>query len=618
MADSEFIPPSLTEQVSDTDLAIGGKNPAITIVEYGDYSCRHCAHFFEIIRQILMEYGNSVKFVFRHFPITTIHPHARRAAIAAEAAADQDRFWEMHETLYENQNDLSDEGILRAAESIDGLDMERFREDFTSDKYEDKINSDFEEGLNSGVNGTPTIFIDGKRYDGAWDYASIVEFIERPGGVKLELLAQRFTQQAVSGGILLFFFTILGLILANSPVATPYFSFLDSYLDLSVGTTAILHKSMIHIINDGLMAIFFLLVGLEIKREVLTGELSNFNKAVLPIIAAMGGAIIPVFLYLLINIGNPTAMSGYGIAMATDIAFLLVIFTFLQDRVPSSLRVFFGALAIVDDILAILVISVFYTESLELIPLIFAGIFLFVLIVMNRAKIYARLPYMIFGILLWYTILLSGVHATLAGVLLAFTIPTRTAPNTRALIAQASNLLQDFSMPNKNKDEMQHAALQTMETITHRLQSPLESLEHDVQPWTTYLILPIFALANAGISLAGFQLSTLVNSITLGIIVGLVIGKPLGILGFSWIAIKLGWAELPTGVGWSNFFSVSWLAGIGFTMSLFISNLAFTDDLLISEAKIGILIASILASIIGLSLGFKMNSKIYNEKTDFA
>jgi NhaA family Na+:H+ antiporter len=238
-----------------------------------------------------------------------------------------------------------------------------------------------------------------------------------------------------------------------------------------------------------------------------------------------------------------------------------------------------------------------------------------ILILMNRGRIYQKLPYGVFGILMWWFVLQSGVHATIAGVLLALTIPTRPAPNTKALVAQCSNLMSGYSLPERADEEVRHAAVQTLESITQRIQSPLESLEHDIQPWTTYLILPIFALANAGIVLSGVSVDSLTSTITLGIIFGLVLGKPLGIVGFSWIAIRMGWAELPSRVSWKSFISVSFLAGIGFTMSLFISNLAFADPQVIDEAKIGILIASALATIIGLGLGFAFNEPIGSRKS---
>ena len=331
--------------------------------------------------------------------------------------------------------------------------------------------------------------------------------------------------------------------------------------------------------------------------------------------AALGGAIVPALVFVLININNSAGIQGYGIPMATDIAFLLVIITFIDSRVPNALRVFFSALAIVDDILAILVISVFYTENLKINFLIGALIVLVILVGMNRGRIYQKLPYIVLGIVMWWFILQSGVHATVAGVLLAMTIPARKAPDTKALIAQCSNLMNDVGLPEADVEDLRHSAVQTLESITQRIQSPLEALEHDIQPWVTYAILPIFALANAGIVLAGTTLSSLGNSVTIGIIFGLVLGKPIGILGFAWIAVKLGWADLPSQVSWKSMFSISWLAGIGFTMSLFISNLAYSDQNIIADAKIGILIASTLATIIGLSCGYFMNDEIGSSKS---
>jgi NhaA family Na+:H+ antiporter len=336
--------PALTELVNVNDNIMGLKE-GLTIVEYGDYACPHCGYLFEIMHGLMMEYGGKIRFVFRHFPLNTIHREARQAAAAAEAAADQGKFWEMHSKLYQSRNHSLD-NLYRMAEELD-LDLSKFKEDIDSERVQNRIDKDIEEGLKSGVNGTPTIFIDGRRYDGAWDRESLIEAIREPPRVKLELATKRFTDLAVSGGILLFAFTILALIWANSPFQDVYLAIFDSYLDITVSDFELIHKSVEHFINDGLMAVFFLLVGLEIKRELIAGELSERSKATLPIIAALGGAVIPAGLYALINIGDPVGINGYGIAMATDIAFLLVILTLIDNRIPNSLRIFFSALAIV-------------------------------------------------------------------------------------------------------------------------------------------------------------------------------------------------------------------------------------------------------------------------------
>jgi NhaA family Na+:H+ antiporter len=332
------------------------------------------------------------------------------------------------------------------------------------------------------------------------------------------------------------------------------------------------------------MVIFFFVVGLEIKREVTAGELASPRAAAMPIAAALGGMVTPALFYLAFNAGGP-GEHGWGIPMATDIAFTLGLLTLLGHRVPLSLKVFFTALAIADDLGAVLVIAIFYTAAISWASLAVGAVFLLALIGLNRARVYATLPYALLGIGLWLAFLESGIHPTIAGVLLALTIPTRSPPNTRALLAQVVSLLEGFNLPPEWRAEpnsQRQATLNTLEVVADRMRSPAQRLEHDLNPWTTYLILPLFALANAGVVLRGEGAGgagqpSLINPVGLGILFGLVLGKPLGISLFSWLAVRLGWAELPLGVGWLQLFSASWVAGIGFTISLFITHAAFPD-----------------------------------------
>lgn len=371
---------------------------------------------------------------------------------------------------------------------------------------------------------------------------------------------QEFLKSSNAGGILLFVAVVISLLLANSPLA----SLLQSMLDFELG----FENSSIHLnypillwINDGLMAIFFLLVGLEIKREIVEGELSTPKKASLPILSAIGGAIIPAILYLSFNAGQETA-SGWGIPMATDIAFALAVINLLGNRIPTSLKVFLAALAIVDDLIAILVIAIFYSSGIEITYLGYAGIGLAVLIIMNRMNILNPYLYLIPGIFIWYFIHHSGIHATIAGVLVAMTIPT-----------------------NKTANE-----------------SPLERLEHALVKPVNFLILPIFAFANTNITLDPAMIDGLSSSLSLGIGIGLLLGKPLGILFTSFICTKLKISTLPEGANWLHITGVGLLAGIGFTMSIFIAILSFENPTHIAEAKLSILLTSLLAGSIGYAL----------------
>jgi NhaA family Na+:H+ antiporter len=376
--------------------------------------------------------------------------------------------------------------------------------------------------------------------------------------------------------------------------------FWDTKLAITLGSWE-LSESFLHWINDGLMVIFFFVVGLEIKRELTTGELASPSKAALPLAGAIGGMLMPAAIYLLFNARGP-AQDGWGVPMATDIAFTLGILTMFGSRIPLPLKIFFTAMAIADDLGAILVIAVFYSADISFIALGVAAVFLFALIILNRARVYSPLPYAVLGVGLWLAFLESGIHPTIAGVLLAATIPSRSPPNLRSMLAQVISLLQSFDLPvswREHADSRRQAAISTLENIGDRMQSPAQRLEEGLTPWTTYLILPLFALANAGVAINADSVSTLTSRMSLGIILGLVVGKPLGIGLIGYISYRLGWATLPGGVSWPQFLSAGVLAGIGFTMSLFIANAAFSDPALEEASKLAILVASVVAAAVG-------------------
>ncbi|MGD9093399.1 MAG: Na+/H+ antiporter NhaA [Anaerolineales bacterium] len=592
---------SITLPVGDRDHILGPADAPITLVEYGDLECPYCRQVNPVIRELRRRLGGQVRYVFRHFPIRSIHLHAQLAAEATEAAAAQGKFWEMQEYLLEHQEELDETHIYQYARELD-LDIEQFQRDLNEHTYASKVQEDFRSGVRSGVNGTPSFFINGKRYDGPWDLESLVEAMEKPLGTQVRMLAQEFVRIEASGGVILLICAILAMLWANSPWAESYFQFFWlTELGISFGDWHFEHN-LLEWINDGLMVIFFFVVGLEIKRQVTTGELSRPRRAILPLAAAVGGMIFPAAIYLIFNAGGP-GESGWGVPMATDIAFTLGILALLGSRAPLSLKVFFTALAIADDIGAVLVIALFYTSEINWIALLTAAIILAVLFGINRARVYEPLPYALLGIGLWLAFLESGIHPTIAGILLAFTIPTRSPPNIGSLLAQCVSVLDEFDSPvakQRATASRYQVAAQTLETVADRMQSPAQRLEHSLHPWTTYLILPIFALANAGVPLQ-FDF-TLWGPVSIGIVAGLVIGKPLGITLLSWLVVKLGWAELPRNISMRNIFSTSWLAGIGFTMSLFIANAAFDDLALLAEAKLAILIASLLAGVIGFVL----------------
>jgi len=382
---------------------------------------------------------------------------------------------------------------------------------------------------------------------------------------------REFLKLESASGIILVGAAVLALIINNSPLSSLYDLFLDTPVEIRIGGLY-LAKPLLLWINDGLMAIFFLLIGLEVKREILDGQLSSISQVALPGIAAIGGMAVPALIYVIFNINNPSALNGWAIPAATDIAFALGILALLGSRVPLSLKLFLLTLAIIDDLGAIVIIAIFYSGDLSDTSLIFAAIAIAVLFAMNFFGVKRIAAYVVVGIILWICVLKSGVHATLAGVILAFAIPLRT-----------------------NDDEP----------------CPLREMEHSLHPWIAFGIMPIFAFANAGVSLKGMSFGSLFEPIPIGIALGLFLGKQAGVFGFSFAAVKLGLAKLPSDLNWRLIYGTSVLCGIGFTMSLFISTLAFdssiADDAV--SARIGILVGSFIAAIVGyLILSFSIKN----------
>jgi Na+:H+ antiporter, NhaA family len=428
---------------------------------------------------------------------------------------------------------------------------------------------------------------------------------EQPPVEKIVRPFQDFAHKQSSGGILLIAATVVALVWANSPWGESYAALWHTKLTIGVDGFS-LSKDLTHWINDGLMAVFFLVVGLEIKREILVGELSSLRGAALPIAAAIGGAMVPALIYLAINAGTK-GTAGWGIPMATDIAFALGVLALLGKKAPVGLKVFLTALAIVDDIVAVLVIAIFYTSEISWGALGVGGLFLTSLVVANLIGVGRTLVYAVLGIGLWLAFLLSGVHATIAGVLMALTVPASSFINPGAFLERSRYILDRFEKAGEKGEnvltnEERQAALHALNHATYKLEPPLHELEHTLHPWVAFAIMPLFALANAGVPLGGGLAEALTSPVAIGIVTGLVIGKQLGITLFAWLAVKTGLSELPGGITWRHVYGAGWLAGIGFTMSLFISDLAFSDASLVNSAKLGILAASLIAGVVGWTI----------------
>lgn len=416
---------------------------------------------------------------------------------------------------------------------------------------------------------------------------------------------QRFVQHEKSGGVVLGASVLLALFLANSPWSDSYFAFLHQKLGFVFDGATYLEYDIHHWVNDALMAIFFFVVGLELKREIVGGELSNPRQAMLPIFAAMGGMIVPAAIYLSLNpVGEPHA--GWGIPMATDIAFALGVLYLLGNRVPLALKVFLTALAIVDDLGAVLVIAFFYTSDISVSNLAIGLGFVLLMYLGNRMGVRNVIFYAILGILgVWTAFLLSGVHATIASILAAFTIPADIEIREDVYKQRVKEYLNRFKAldPEDRKKALTVDQIHILEQIreyTKSAMSPLQRLEHAMHPFVTFVVLPIFALANAGVSVMDINMDILFsNNIALGVGLGLLLGKVIGVVGFTWVCVKLGIASFPNGMDIKNLFGLGLLASIGFTMSLFITSLAFTHQEYMTQAKIGIFVASIIGGVLG-------------------
>lgn len=413
-----------------------------------------------------------------------------------------------------------------------------------------------------------------------------------------------FTHSTTRAAFVMLLAAVAAVIIANTPV----FEQFEEALHVEVGVFAgsrTAGMSVAHVINDLFMALFFLLVGLEIKYEMTVGELTNIRQAILPIMGAVGGVLAPIGVYLAFNAANPETAFGWGVPTATDIAFALGILALLGDRVPSGVRVFLSTLAVADDIIAILVIAIFYGHAPSIVWLVAAAVVLLALVAMNRAHVYALVPYLLVGAVLWYCVLMSGVHATIAGVLLAFAIPTGSRVNLHSFmdwsgrqVKQARDAYEPDA-PLLGQDDYLKT-VKNLSRVSRQVVPPAIRLEHRLHPWVYFAMLPLFALTNAGVRFVDADPAAIfADPVLFGVMLGLLLGKPAGIMLMSFLTVKLKAAKLPQGVTWMHMLGAGILGGVGFTMAIFVANLAFADPSHIATAKMGILLASLIAGVVG-------------------
>jgi Na+:H+ antiporter, NhaA family len=586
------------------DHVLGPDNAQITLVEYGSYACPYCRAANEQIAAVRDQFGDRLRYVFRQRPLTN-NDLARRAAELTERAGP-DRFWQAHIQLMTRSEALTEQDLRVVAEEL-GLTIESNENTESIARAKERVDADERSARVSGVRITPTFFINGQRYDGPWDASSLSDAMLGTVGHQVRSAALNFVSWGPSAGVLLLAATVLAVVLANSPLQREFEAIWKMEFGLTIGDI-IFQMSLQHWIDDGLLTIFFLVVGLEIKREFTVGHLTSARSAALPVTAAIGGMVVPAMLYL-IAIPQGQWSHGWGVPMATDTAFAIALIAVLGQRVPVELRIFLTATAIVDDIGAILVVTAFYSESLHLHYLAAAVAIIVALALLNRSRIYRVWPYVVLGIMLWICVRGGGLHATLAGVILALFIPTRPPPDLRALTTQADTIIAAES--HQSGEVLRHGpsipALRALDEIYERLESPADRLLRYAGARSTYVVLPLFALANAGVAMATEVVSGR-QPLILAIVIGLTIGKPLGLIGASALAVRLRIATKPDAYSWRQLSGAGALAGIGFTMSLFIAGQAFPAEADFAAARIAVLVASLLSAVIGAALLWKAPS----------
>lgn len=579
------------------DHVLGPPNAELDLIQYGSYACPQCHAVHEVIEGLRSRFGDRMRYVFRHLPVAGNEDAMRASELAEYSAHTTGRFWEIHEALMERGPAFTEEDFQQV-----GKDFNLHPEDAAHEPAfaaaQSRVREDIESAQHSGVRMTPTFFINGRRYRGTWDESSLADAMLGSLGHRIQSAAFEFVRWGPSSGLLLGLATVLALVLSNSPLGPAFAAWWETQLGFQWGTSAFAH-SLLHWVNHGLLTIFFFVVGLEIKREFTVGHLATIRSGALPVIAALGGIALPAIIYA--SIAPPELRHGWGIPIGTDTAFAVALIVLLGSRVPIELRVFLTAAVIIDDIVAIAVIALFYSGQILAGYLMAAGAMTALLVALNRSGVYGTLPYAVSGAILWFFLHEAGLHATLAGVVLAILIPARPPANLNALLAQATTVisLEDRRTGEAMRPGPSEPALRTLDAIHERIESPADKLLRFVEPWSSYVVLPIFALANAGVV---WSLDVLEGrgQLMLAITLGLVLGKPVGIMLAAWLAVLSGIAVKPDAYSWRQLCGAGALGGIGFTMSLFIAGVAFPDAADYAAAKIAIFLASLIAGVLGV------------------
>ena len=581
------------------DHILGPADAEITLVEYGSYVCPYCHAAHDVIRHLRDEFGDRMRYVFRHLALTDRSEAARAAETAEYAAATTGQFWPVHDRLMQ-RGPVFGPGDLDAIAAEFGVPARDAWDPAVDRAAASRVRADGRSGLASGARVTPTFFINGRRYEGAWDEAALKEAMLRSLGHRLHAASVDFARWAPSTGVLLLLMTVVALVMSNSAMGDTFLRLWDVPVGVQVGASGFA-LSILDWINHGLLTIFFLVVGLEIKRELTVGRLATLRSAALPLAAATGGMIVPAVIFLML--APAELRHAWGMTITTDTAFAIALIVFLGDRVPVDLRVFLTAAVIADDLVAIVIVALFYTEAVSIGWLAASAAVVALLVALNRWRVYRALPYGVLGVVLWFMLHEAGLHATLAGVILAMATPTRPPANLTALLAQAQAVIDTETRLRGDavlRTGPSEPALRALDAVHDRIESPASKLLRGVEPWSSYLVLPLFALANAGLMWSAGVLEgrwRLVAATALA----LVAGKFVGIVAGAYLAVRAGLAIKPSTYTWRQLAGAGALAGIGFTMSLFIAHEAMSGDDF-AAAKVAIFAASLGAGALGLAI----------------
>ena len=613
-------PGRLDRQVDPTvDHVLGPAEAPITLVEYGSYACPQCRAANERIAELRDEFGDRLRYVFRHRPLPN-NDLARRAAELAERASGPEEFWDAHVALMTRSIALTEDDLRAVARDL-GVDGEHMEGERPGDRILDpaatdaerpeaagaarrarsRVDADEASADASGVRFTPTFFINGRRYEGLWEGAELTGAMLGSLGHRVRAAALDFARWAPSTGLLLLAATVLAVVWTNSRMGIAFAALWETELGFTLGDASF-RMSLLRWVNDGLLTIFFLVVGLEIKREFTVGHLAGLRSAAFPVAAAVGGMAVPALLYSMVVTGDAWSR-GWGVPMTTDTAFAVALIVMMGRRVPIELRIFLTAAAIVDDIGAITVVALFYSDDLRTGALLVAALISAVLATLNHLRVYRVAPYALLGVALWAAVHAGGLHATLAGVILALSIPTRQPPNLRTLMAQAESILIAEARHGGEVLRLGPSAhaMRALDRIHDRWESPADRMLRTVSARSSYVVLPLFALANAGVVISSDVVAGHLP-LMLAVAAGLVVGKPVGVLAASALAVRLGIAVKPDAYSWTQVLGAGSLAGIGFTMSLFIASEAFPVASDFAAAKIAVFGASVVSAAVGVTV----------------